>query len=138
MPTDPTATTPDEEPIPPTPTGEAGFDPAWVEAVTRRHLAKKEEEKEGGEEGEVDPDRIRVTRVIRAVPNEVQGILSTTFVVDFVYEVLSGAKEDGEDAEEKKKRREASIFVKVPLKGGEKLQRHQPVRVHRDPFNPPR
>lgn len=87
--------------VPPTPESEGGFDVAWVASVAKEYLEGKEEEEEEGEGGEVT-----VTEVTRAARNEVQGILSTTFVVDFNYT-------RGEEEEPK----EGSIFVKVPLKG---------------------
>ena len=109
----------DASSIPPTPPDESALSSArdWVEAVTRRHLAAKEAEvdvevTEVIDPSEVkvteviDPSEVKVTRVRRAERNEVQGILSDTFIVDFDYVVRdSGAT------------KEASIFVKVPLKG---------------------
>ncbi len=91
--------------VPPlTPTDESGFDPAWVAAVALTHLASLEEE-----EGlaNVEPEQIRILRVVRAERNEVQGILSTTYVVHFEY-CIEGREEQV---------KEQSLFVKVPLRG---------------------
>ena len=66
-----------EEPIPPTPQCATEFHPAWVKAVMRRYF-----EDDLG----VDPEAVEVTEVA-AADNEVQGILSTTFVVSFKFRV---------------------------------------------------
>ncbi len=96
---------------PPTPNDESGFDSEWVQAVTRDYLAKLDSDEQDSDDGETspDPDKIKVTKVVKAVKNEVQGILSTTYVVDFEYQILDG--NDGCETKDK------SIFVKIPLKG---------------------
>ena len=66
-----------EELIPPTPQCESEFHPEWVKAVMRRYF-----EDDLG----VDPEAVEVTEVAAAV-NEVQGILSTTYVVRFKFRV---------------------------------------------------
>ena len=87
--------------IPPTPEREEDFDVAWAEAVTTDFI--KERVKEDEDLDEVS-EAIEIKRVT-AKKNEVQGILSTTYIVS-IHFTLSG-----EDQE-----REASVFVKVPLK----------------------
>ena len=66
-----------EEAIPPTPQNETEFNPKWVKAVMRRYF-----EDDLG----VDPETVEVTEVT-AAHNEVQGILSTTYVVKFKFRV---------------------------------------------------
>ena len=66
-----------EEAIPPTPQGVTEFNPKWVKAVMRRYF-----EVELG----VNPEAVEVTEVT-AADNEVQGILSTTYVVNFKFRV---------------------------------------------------
>lgn len=90
----------DEDGIPPTPQTEAEFTPDWFRAVTRKYF-----EQEGR-----DPDKISLVGEVRAAKNELQGILSTTFVV----EADLRNEEPNEDVEEEEV---FSIFVKVPLQG---------------------
>ena len=66
-----------EETIPPTPQKETEFNPKWVNAVMRRYF-----EVDLG----VDPEAVEVTEV-NAAKNEVQGILSITYVVNFKFKV---------------------------------------------------
>ncbi len=86
--------------IPPTPQSEAEFTPEWTKAVMRSYFV---------DDLEVDPGDVEVTEV-RAAKNEVQGILSVTYVVDVKYRVRKGAENEEEEGEK-------SIFVKVPLQG---------------------
>ena len=74
-----------EDTIPPTPQKEAEFNPKWVKAVMRRYF----EDNLG-----VDPEAVEVTEV-SAAKNEVQGILSVTYVVSFKFRV-EGSEEYGE------------------------------------------
>ncbi len=80
--------------LPKTPKSEREFDAEWVSAVMRDFFVS---------EG-LDPDQVCVN-IVKARKNDVQGILSTTYIVDFEYSIKGG--------ETKAK----SIFVKVPLKG---------------------
>ena len=109
-----------EETIPPTPQKETEFNPKWVNAVMRRYF-----EVDLG----VDPEAVEVTEV-NAAKNEVQGILSITYVVNFKFKVA-----DSEEYAEGNRRvtkqyhldakymmfhfteESRSIFVKVPLQG---------------------
>ena len=94
------STTPESgDDLPPTPQTEADFTPEWFRFVTRNYFK---------EEGR-DPDKITVVSV-KAVKNELQGILSTTFVVDGELQI----EDPGEDEEAEET---LSIFVKVPLQG---------------------
>ena len=61
----------------PTPENESEFSIEWVTPILKKQLEK---------EGEIDPDSVNVVKV-KAVKNSVQGILSTTFVVDVDFEV---------------------------------------------------
>ena len=62
--------------IGPTPETEAEFTIKWVEPILKSQLKK---------EGEIDPEEIKIVEV-RAQKNSLQGILSTTFVVDVDFE----------------------------------------------------
>jgi hypothetical protein len=59
----------------PTPDNEEGFSPEWVAFVLRDYFTRNE----------TDPDQVQILTVA-AKKNEVQGILSTTYVVDVDYQ----------------------------------------------------
>merc|ERR1739838_676028 len=61
----------------PTPENESEFSIEWVTPILKKQLEK---------EGEIDPESVNVVEV-KAFKNSVQGILSTTFVVDVDFEV---------------------------------------------------
>ena len=69
----------------PTPENESEFSIEWVTPILTKQLEK---------EGEIDPDRVNVVEVT-AVKNSVQGILSTTFVVDVDFEAPNENGEKG-------------------------------------------
>ena len=69
----------------PTPENESEFSIEWVTPILKKQLEK---------EGEIDPDSVNVVKV-KAVKNSVQGILSTTFVVDVDFEVPNEKGEKG-------------------------------------------
>ena len=71
------------ENIGPTPQNEEEFDIEWVTPILKNQLEK---------EGEIDPNDIKVIGV-KAHKNSLQGILSTTFVVDVEFE---GPDENGD------------------------------------------
>ena len=58
----------------PTPDTEEDFSPEWVAFVLRDYFTRNEQ----------DPDQVQILTV-SAKKNEVQGILSTTYVVDVEY-----------------------------------------------------
>ena len=78
-----------------TPQSEEAFTPEWVASVTNDYFTQED----------LDPKDIDILSV-QACKNEVQGILSTTYIVDAKYK-------NSEEEEEK----DLSLFVKVPLKG---------------------
>ena len=69
----------------PTPENESEFSIEWVTPILKKQLEK---------EGEIDPDSVNVVEV-KAVKNSVQGILSTTFVVDVDFEAPNENGEKG-------------------------------------------
>ena len=71
------------ESVGPTPQSEDEFSVDWVRPILLESL---------GKDLEIDPGQVQVLEV-RAKKNALQGILSTTFVVDVDYEVPN---EDGE------------------------------------------
>uniref|UniRef100_A0A0K2T6X4 CHK kinase-like domain-containing protein n=1 Tax=Lepeophtheirus salmonis TaxID=72036 RepID=A0A0K2T6X4_LEPSM len=75
------------------------FSTNWVQSVTKEYFVM---------------ENIKDARVlsVSAKDNELQGILSKTFVLDIEYRGL----EVDDDGEEKEETKERSIFVKVPLK----------------------
>lgn len=76
----------------PTPNSVEDFSKEWIEFVLQNYFVKNE----------LDPDKIEI-KSFEAKKNELQGILSTTFIVDV--EFIHGDEE-----------MHKSIFVKVPLK----------------------
>ena len=72
----------------PTPENESEFSIEWVTPILKKQLEK---------EGEIDPDSVNVVEV-KAFKNSVQGILSTTFVVDVDFEAPN---ENGEKGKKK-------------------------------------
>jgi len=85
--------------LPFTPNNEDEFTADWVQKVASDYLKGEEENSE--EIGEP------IIKEVWTKKNELQGILSTTYIVKFKYHF------QGDDGQE----REKSIFVKVPLKG---------------------
>merc|ERR1719464_2660084 len=69
----------------PTPENESEFSIQWVTPILKKQLEK---------EGEIDPESVNVVEV-KAFKNSVQGILSTTFVVDVNFEVRNENGEKG-------------------------------------------
>ena len=69
----------------PTPQSESDFSVDWVRPILLESFRK---------EGEIDPETVEVLEV-RAEKNSLQGILSTTFVVDVDYEAPDESGEMG-------------------------------------------
>jgi hypothetical protein len=102
----------------PTPTCAEDFSREWVSSVTGPHFVSKG----------LDPSHVHVTAV-KAEKNCIQGILSTTYVVDVQYEVEGRETEEGRESPAKYNQSsmilpiipldegKMSLFVKVPLRG---------------------
>ena len=74
----------------PTPENESEFSIEWVTPILKKQLEK---------EGEIDPEKINVVQV-KAEKNSLQGILSTTYVVDVDFEAPNENGEKGKNKNE--------------------------------------
>ena len=71
----------------PTPENESEFTVEWVTPILKKVLEK---------EGEIDPENVNIVEV-KAVKNVLQGILSTTYVVDVDFEAPNENGDKGEN-----------------------------------------